>query len=64
MIYEEVADISVLNACGLVCYAKENTACQFFVHSGTTCYLGAFDTTETATSLTGTYDVYINYRNF
>ena len=62
MIYEEIHNV-VLNACSLHCYAKANKGCQLFVSSGNNCYLGSLDNTQSATSLTGTFNTYVNYAN-
>ena len=41
MIYEVTATDYVLNACGLVCLARPNKECQFFMSaSDEKCYLG------------------------
>ena len=65
MIYEVVATDLVLNACGLVCLARPNKECQFFLASSTgdICSLGSFDNTVTATEVTGEATIYINYGN-
>ena len=66
MIYEVVATDLVLNACGLVCLARPNKECQFFMPSSTgdICSLGSFDNTVTATAVTGEATIYINYGTF
>ena len=62
MIYEVTATDYVLNACGLVCLARPNKECQFFMSaSDDKCYLGNFDTTTSATTVMGTETVHINY---
>ena len=64
MIYEVVELGYVLNACGLVCLARPNKECQFFMSSADNiCYLGSFDNTAQATTVVGsvTDTVYINY---
>ncbi len=61
IIYEVVSSVGSVNECGLICFLRPTAECKFFNFVSTSCYLGDFSTTSSATSLTGTYTIYINY---
>lgn len=62
MIYEVKPNV-VLGACSLHCYAKADKGCQLFVSIDDNCYLGSLENTQSATTVTGTFNAYINYVN-
>jgi hypothetical protein len=64
MIYKVVPSVTTSDECGLICYARPDKGCRFYMHNAPDCYLGDFSNTNPATGLTGTFTIYINYGNF